>query len=131
MTALAEKIGFLCPKSKKVQNGNQILSCNRYRSVGGRHILGSLCDGKIVLDEVYRFENAMDEDQGTLFWDVDRLFDEIVTGLAKCKQIGKIPVSVGIDTWGVDFVLLDKNDNILESMRRYIPPMVYREGFRK
>lgn len=80
---------------------------------GGRHILGSLKDGRIVLDEVYRFENGMKEDGGVLYWDVDALFDEITAGLAKCKQIGKIPVSVGIDTWGVDFVLLDENDRML------------------
>ena len=80
---------------------------------GGRHILGSVQDKKIVLDEVYRFENGMKEDRGVLYWDVDALFDEIIKGLAKCGQIGKIPVSVGIDTWGVDFVLLDENDDIL------------------
>lgn len=43
----------------------------------------------------------------------DRLFKEVVNGLKKCKEIGKIPVSMGVDTWGVDFVLLDKNDNVL------------------
>ena len=80
---------------------------------GGRHILGSVQGGRIVLDEVYRFENGMKEDRGVLYWDVDALFDEIVKGLVKCGQIGKIPVSVGIDTWGVDFVLLDKNDRML------------------
>ena len=41
-------------------------------------------------------------------------FKEVVNGLKKCKEIGKIPVSMGVDTWGVDFVLLlDKNDNVL------------------
>ena len=50
---------------------------------------------------------------GTLCWDVDRLFNEIIAGMKKCKEIGRIPASVGIDTWGVDFVLLDKEDNIV------------------
>ena len=76
----------------------------------GRHILGSVEDGRIVLEEVYRFWNGMDDKNGTLVWDTDRLFREIIAGMKKCKEIGKIPDSVGIDTWGVDFVLLDEKD---------------------
>lgn len=79
----------------------------------GRHILGSVQDGKIELEEIYRFWNGMDDIDGTLCWNVDRLFDEIIAGMKKCKEIGKIPVSVGIDTWGVDFVLLDEKDQIV------------------
>ena len=79
----------------------------------GRHILGSLENGKIVLEEVQRFWNGMDDINGTLCWDVDRLFKEIIEGMKKCREIGKIPESVGIDTWGVDFVLLDKDDKML------------------
>ncbi len=85
----------------------------------GRHILGSMENGKIVLEEVYRFWNGMDNLDGNLCWDVDRLFGEILTGMKKCKEIGKIPVSVGIDTWGVDFVLLDKEDKILGKATGY------------
>ena len=79
----------------------------------GRHILGSYENGKIALEEVYRFWNGMDDVEGTLCWDTNRLFNEIITGMKKCKEMGKIPVSVGVDTWGVDFVLLDENDNVL------------------
>ena len=79
----------------------------------GRHMLASMQDGKMQLEEVYRFPNGMDDKNGTLCWDVDRLFAEIKNGLKKCKEIGKIPVSVAIDTWGVDYVLLDKDDRIL------------------
>ena len=43
-------------------------------------------------------------------WDVDKLFEEILTGMKKCALAGKIPYSMGIDTWAVDFVLLDEND---------------------
>ncbi len=79
----------------------------------GRHMLASLVDGKIVLEEVYRFKNLLAEKNGHLCWDLDRLFGEIVNGLKACKELGKIPYSMGIDTWGVDFVLLDREGKIL------------------
>ncbi len=79
----------------------------------GRHILGSLENGKIVLEEVYRFWNGTDNVDGTLCWNVERLFGEIVAGMKKCAELGKIPESVGVDTWGVDYVLLDKEDKML------------------
>ncbi len=85
----------------------------------GRHILAEIVDGKIRLEEVYRFWNGMDNKDGSLCWDVDRLFREILTGLKKCKEIGKIPSYMGIDTWGVDYVLLDKDDNILGNTYGY------------
>ncbi len=79
----------------------------------GRHILGRVHNGKIELEEIYRFENGMRERNGHLCWDHQSLFEHILTGLRKCKELDKIPVSMGIDTWGVDFVLLDENDQIL------------------
>ena len=79
----------------------------------GRHMLASMKDGKMQLEEVYRFPNGMDDKNGTLCWNVERLFTEIKNGLKKCKEIGKLPVSMAIDTWGVDYVLLDKDYRIL------------------
>lgn len=79
----------------------------------GRHILGSVQDGKIVLEEVYRFENGLVEKNGHLCWDFERLFAEILTGMKKCAELGKIPATMGIDTWGVDFVLLDEDGKVL------------------
>src|SRR5699024_3801945 len=78
----------------------------------GRHILGHMENGKMQLEEVHRFENGMVKKDGEMCWETDRLFKEIVAGLKKCKEIGKIPVRKGIDTWGVDFVLLDKDDKL-------------------
>ena len=79
----------------------------------GRHILAHMENGKLQLEEVHRFYNGMSEKDGELCWDFDALFKEIKTGLKKCKEIGKIPVSIGVDTWGVDFVLLDENNQVL------------------
>ena len=75
----------------------------------GRHILCHMEQGKMQLEEVYRFENGMVDVDGSKCWDADRLFTEIKNGMRQCAQMNKIPVSMGIDTWGVDFVLLDKD----------------------
>jgi len=79
----------------------------------GRHILAYMENGKLQLEEVHRFFNGMSDKDGELCWDYETLFKEIKLGLKKCKEIGKIPVSVGVDTWGVDFVLLDEKDQVL------------------
>ena len=78
----------------------------------GRHILGHLENGKMILEEIYRFSNGMKDVNGEKIWDIDGLFREVVNGMKKCKALGKIPVSVGIDTWAVDFVLLDEQDGV-------------------
>lgn len=73
----------------------------------GRHILCHVENGKLVTEEIHRFENgAVPNADGTLCWEIDRLFGEIKAGMKKCADLGKIPVSMGIDTWGVDYVLL-------------------------
>ena len=79
----------------------------------GRHMLAHMEDGKMVLEEIYRFENGMDRKDGKLLWNTERLFAEIKNGLKKAKELGKVPVSMGIDTWAVDYVLLDKDDKVL------------------
>jgi rhamnulokinase len=85
----------------------------------GRHILGSVENGRLVTEEVYRFPNGMRIRDGQLCWDYSRLFKEILEGLKRCRGLGKIPVSLGIDTWGVDFVLLDSNDQVLGNTVSY------------
>ncbi|MFI3211791.1 MAG: rhamnulokinase [Eubacteriales bacterium] len=85
----------------------------------GRHILGSVQDGKIELEEIYRFSNGMEKKNGHLCWNDEFLFSSIVEGLKKCKEIGKIPTSMGIDTWGVDFVLIDKEGKVINDAVGY------------
>ena len=80
---------------------------------GGRHILGYIKDGKMCTEEIYRCPNGLKEKKGKLCWDIEEIFEHIIKGLAKCKEIDKIPESVGIDTWGVDFVLLDKEGRMI------------------
>ena len=88
----------------------------------GRHILAHLENGRMELEEVHRFPNGMTEKDGELVWDVDELFAQIKLGMKKCGELGKIPVSVGVDTWGVDFVLLDGEGNLIGNA------VAYRDG---
>ena len=79
----------------------------------GRHILGWVENGKINLEEVYRFPNGVQEQNGHLVWDVDALYLSVVEGIA--KAFAKYPEieSLSVDTWGVDYALLDENDQAI------------------
>lgn len=79
----------------------------------GRHILGWVENGRIRLEEVYRFPNGTTEKNGHQCWDHEGLVAHVITGLKRCAEIGKIPSYLGIDTWGVDFLLLDREGNVL------------------
>ena len=89
----------------------------------GRAILGILVDGKLELTEVHRFVNQMQLINGHYFWNIFTLFNELKTGLKKCiKEFGIQPESIGVDTWGVDFVHLNKEGLILSL------PFAYRDS---
>ena len=88
----------------------------------GRHILAHMENGKMILEEIYRFPNGMIEKNGHKCWDTEALFDAILEGMKKCKEVGKVPVSMGIDTWAVDYVLLDKEN------KRIGDAIGYRDG---
>ncbi len=79
----------------------------------GRHILGNKTGDKLCMKEIYRFENGMVQRGGHLCWNLDVLFNHIKEGMKKCREEGVTPVSVGIDTWGCDFVLLDAEKRLL------------------
>lgn len=79
----------------------------------GRHILGHLENGRMVLEEIHRFDNRQVHKNGHDCWDIDHLWQGILDGLKACKALGKIPATVGIDTWAVDFVLLDQNGRMV------------------
>ena len=85
----------------------------------GRHILAYVQDEKIQLEEIYRFENGTKHVEGKLLWDTEHLFAEIVKGMKLCKELGKIPRSMSIDTWAVDYVLLDERDQVLGDTYSY------------
>ena len=76
----------------------------------GRHIIGAYEGGRLSIEEMYRFPNGMKKNEnGTLVWDTESLFHHIKAGIKACVEKGKSPDYIGIDTWGVDFVLIDKD----------------------
>lgn len=85
----------------------------------GRHMLAYVDKGKLQLEEIYRFENGMTNKDGKLLWDTEHLFREIKAGMKKCAEQNKIPYSMSIDTWAVDYVLLDENDRVLGDTYAY------------
>lgn len=76
----------------------------------GRVVCGTLQQpgGTLSIEEIHRFSNGFAEQNGNLYWDIDYLVAEIVKGLQQAKARGIARCTVGIDTWGVDYVLLDQ-----------------------
>lgn len=85
----------------------------------GRLVLGRLLDGSLSLEEIHRFSNGFTERDGSCFWDIDYLFDQIMIGLHKAKAGGIAECTLGIDTWAVDYVLLDRDGNRIQEVYAY------------
>lgn len=85
----------------------------------GRGILGWIEDKKIQIEEVHRFQNGPVVDGDRIYWDIDRIYDEVIRAIGQCK---KDIASVGIDTWAVDYVLLDEQGVRLDRPRCYRDP---------
>lgn len=91
-----------------------------YGASSGRAMLGIYDGEKVTLEEVHRFSNDPVNINGTLYWDVLRLFHELKTGIIECRKKGHGDISsIAIDTWGVDFGLLDKDGRLLENPIHY------------
>ena len=88
-------------------------------SSSGRHIVGWLNDGEIKTEEVYRFKNGVQSRNGSLVWDVNRLYKEVINGLKAAHIMGYKPKYIGIDTWAVDYALLDKEDKLIGDIYAY------------
>jgi len=86
----------------------------------GRVMLGSVSVDKLALEEVHRFSNGPIEEAGTLRWDFERLLSEVKTGIGKAvKQAGGDISGIGVDSWGVDFGLLDADGKLIEKPYHY------------
>ena len=88
----------------------------------GRVMAGYIDGGKLILEEVHRFGNRQVKLGNHVYWDFPALFQDMKDGLKKAAQKGYEVKSIGIDTWGVDFGLIDKNGNLLGN------PVCYRDS---
>ena len=90
-------------------------------ATSGRTIIGSIADGKLEQEEITRFPNNLIETGGHFYWDIYALYFEMIRGLKEVARRGLTITSIGIDTWGVDFVFIGEDDAILRN------PMAYRD----
>lgn len=89
----------------------------------GRVMAATIADGRLTLSQVHRFRNRQVRVCGHIYWDLLSLFADIKEGLAKAVASGMHLRSIGIDTWGVDFGLIDRAGNLLGN------PICYRDTF--
>jgi len=95
-------------------------------ATSGRTILGTLTDGKLQLEELTRFPNSIVRQGGRCYWDIWHLYEEMLRGLRAAAARKVELTSIGIDTWGVDFVLFGTDGHMLSIPRSYRDP--YTEG---
>ena len=99
---------------------------NRYLAIdigasSGRHIAGWMEDGQLKTEEVYRFPNGVNEQDGHLIWDVQALLGHVREGIRQARELYPDIGSLSIDTWGVDYVLMKGDEEVL-------PAYAYRDS---
>jgi len=90
---------------------------------GGRCILGRFDGNRLELETIHQFPNGGVEVEGQLIWDERKIWNEILAGMTKIAAGGIQVDSIGVDSWGVDFALLDKQDHLLHSPLHYRNPI--------
>ena len=94
-------------------------------ATSGRTILGTLADGRLEQEELTRFPNNLIETGGHFYWDIYALYLEMIKGLQVVGKRGLNITSIGIDTWGVDFVFIGDDDAILRNPIAYRDPHTF------
>ena len=94
-------------------------------ATSGRTIIGDITDSKFSLEEITRFPNNLIEQGGHYYWDIHALYFEIIRGLKEVAKRGLEITSIGIDTWGVDFVFIGEDGAILRNPRAYRDPITF------
>ena len=91
-------------------------------ATSGRTIIGAIANGKLQQEELTRFDNPLITTGGHVYWDIFALYQEIIKGLTTAAKRQLNIVSIGIDTWGVDFVLVGEDDAIMRNPLSYRDP---------
>ena len=94
-------------------------------ATSGRTIVGTIVDGKVELEELTRFPNNLIETGGHFYWDIYALYFEIIKGLKLAAKRGLEIESIGIDTWGVDFVCVGNDGALLRNPISYRDPYTF------
>ena len=94
-------------------------------ATSGRTIVGQIIDGKVELEELTRFNNHLIQTGGHVYWDIYALYTEVIRGLKTAAQRQLNIASIGIDTWGVDFVMIGDDNAILRNPRAYRDPITF------
>ena len=94
-------------------------------ATSGRTILGSIADGKLEQRELTRFPNQIIQTGGHYYWDIYALYNEIIRGLKVVAEEGIELTSIGIDTWGVDFVCVGQDGALLRNPYSYRDPHTF------
>ena len=94
-------------------------------ATSGRTVIGHLSEGRLELEELTRFGNYIIETGGHFYWDIYALYNEIIRGLKLVAQNGITIESIGIDTWGCDFVCIGKDKAILGNPLSYRDPHTF------
>lgn len=94
-------------------------------ATSGRTIIGNINEGKVVLEEVTRFPNNLIQTGGQFYWDIYALYFEVIRGLKEVARRKLDIISIGIDTWGVDFVFVGEDGQILRNPRAYRDPHTF------
>ena len=94
-------------------------------ATSGRTIIGRIADNKFELEEITRFPNNLIVQGGHYYWDIFALYFEIIKGLKEVARRGLKITSIGIDTWGVDFVFIGDDNAILRNPRAYRDPVTF------
>lgn len=125
-TAYIRFISYLYHQIKKLITRMKSFFAVDLGATSGRTIVGNIRDGRLEQRELTRFPNRIIEVGGRHYWDIYALYDEIIRGLKQCHDEGINLTSIGIDTWGVDFVCIGHDGQVLRTPRCYRDP--YTDG---
>lgn len=122
-----EKSSYFCTQTTKnpIMENKKCFFAVDLGATSGRTVVGSLADGRVELKELTRFDNALIETGGHIYWDIFALYNEVVKGLKLAARHRLNIRSIGIDTWGCDFVCVGTDGAILRNPTAYRDPHTF------